>query len=135
MNSPAGNAPGEATKRGVRTNHGLYREAKTLQPILFRKRDSFEMFQERWTVIPRHASAAGDDVVSLERADRHALHVGNPELRREHQEIILQLAEDIFAIPGQIHFVDGSEHVGYSKEGCNEGLTARLGEDPFCSDY
>src|SRR5260370_4139734 len=132
-NDSACDATGEAAKRGVRANHGLYREAKPLKRILFGKRDSFKVLQQRGTVILRHALAAIDDVVSLEGADGHALHVGNSQLSREHQEIVLQFAEDIFAVAGQIHLVDGGEYIGNSEEGSDEGVTSRLGEETFCS--
>src|SRR2546427_347405 len=133
MNGATRDAAGESTKRGVWTNHGLHRKAKGLQRILFGKRDSFEVLQQRWTVIPRHAIAAVDDVVALKRADRHALHAGNSQLSRERQKIALQLAEDILAILSQIHLVHGGEHVGNSQERSDEGVTPRLRKEPFCS--
>src|SRR5713101_5408954 len=105
MNGATRDAAGEATKRGVRTNYGLHRESKTLQRILFTQRNCFEVLQQRWTVIPRHAGAEIDDIVSLQRADRHALNVGNSQLSGKRQKIILQLAENIFTILGEIHFV------------------------------
>src|SRR2546427_7954775 len=122
MNGATCDAAGESTKRGVWTNHGVHRKAKRLQLSLFGKRDSFEVLQQRWTVIPRHAIAAVDDVVALKRADRHALHAGNSQLSRERQEVVLQLAEDIFVILGQVHLVYGSKHVGNSQERSNEGV-------------
>src|SRR5229473_2231538 len=41
MDDTARDAPGESAKRGVRPNNGLHREAKTLQRIIFWKRDGF----------------------------------------------------------------------------------------------
>src|SRR5882762_3229596 len=131
MNDPARDAAGEAAKRGVRTNHGLHREAKTLQRIVFRKRDSFEVLQQSRAQVPRHPLAAVDDVVSLKRADWHALHVCDSQLRRERQEIVLQLEKYIFAIVGQIHLVHGGKHFGDSQERSNEGVAASLREEPF----
>src|SRR2546425_12867272 len=43
MNGATRDAAGESAKRGVRTNHRLDRKAKTLQRILFGKRNSFEV--------------------------------------------------------------------------------------------
>src|SRR2546430_16386423 len=103
MNGSTCDAAGEATKCGVRANHGLYRGAKALQRLSFGKRDSFEMFQQRWAVRPRHAPAAVDNGVTLQRADRHALHAGNSPLSRKRLESVLQLVEGSFAILRQVH--------------------------------
>src|SRR6266849_1259396 len=102
MDDTARDAPGESAKRGVWTNDGLHRKTKTLQGIVLRKRNRFEAFQQRRTSIPPHALAAVDDVVSLQRADGHALHVYNSQLRRERQEIVLKSEKNIFAILDQI---------------------------------
>src|SRR6266851_764903 len=75
--------------------------------------------------------AAVDNVVSLKCADRHALHVCDSQSSRELQEIVLDLEENILAIPGQIHLVHGGEYVGNAQERSNEGVTPRLREEPF----
>src|SRR5260370_36650164 len=41
------------------------------------------------------------------------------------------MEEDIFAIFGQTHLVEGGEHFGDSEERSNEGVTPRLREEPF----
>src|SRR3981081_3071357 len=126
MDDAARDAAGEAAKRGIWTNHGLHRETKTSQRVFIWKRNSFEMFQQGGALIPRHALAAVDDVVSFKRADRHALNVCDPQLSRKRQKIVLQLQENILAILGQVHFVDSCKDVGNSQERSNEGVTPCL---------
>src|SRR6267378_3395782 len=130
MNNSACDAAGEAAKRGVGTNHRLHREAKTLQGIVFRKRDCLEVLQQRRTLIPRHPLAAVDDVVSLKRADRHALDVCDSQPCSERQEIVLQPEKDIFAIVGQVHLVHGGKYFCDSQGRSNEGETQSVREEP-----
>jgi hypothetical protein len=41
------------------------------------------MFEQRRRLVPGRSRAGSDDVIALERADRNAEHIPNPELRRQ----------------------------------------------------
>jgi len=135
MNDAARDAAGKAAKRGVGTNHGLHRETKASQRVFLWKRNCFEMFQQRRALIPQHALAEVNDVVSFNGADGHALNVCDSQLSCEREKIVLQFKENIFAILNEIHFVDSGKDVGNSQERSNESVTSRLREEPLSGIY
>ena len=62
-----------------RADHVLHGEAAVDQVAVGRDVDLFEQVQERGALVPRHVRGPGDDVVAVERRDRHEREVAGLE--------------------------------------------------------
>jgi len=71
-----------------------------------------------------------DDVVSLKRADRHALHVLQFPAARERRKSSCSLRRHL-RDSRQIHLVHGGKHFVNSQKRSNEGVAASLREEPL----
>ena len=67
----------------IGSNYHLHWESQILEGVARADRNGFQVFEQRWPLIPGRALASIDDVVPLQRADGHALYVGDSELPRQ----------------------------------------------------
>src|ERR1700680_1302618 len=79
-NRSARDAACKSPERSIGTNHHLHRESKTFEGIACAERNRLQVLEQRRPLIPKRALASLDDVISLKRADWHALYMGDAEL-------------------------------------------------------
>ena len=88
--------------------------------------DRLEVLQQRRTEIPVQAIAAFDDHVAAQRRHRNALHVDQPELRRDAVELRAQCVEARLVVVDQIHLVDREHDVADAEQASDRGVATRL---------
>jgi len=104
---PTGDAAGEPTKSRVWNESPLAPESENLAANPLREEGTvFEVLQQRWAVITtayacccRRRLSPSSALIGTHRT------LAIPNWAASVTKSSLQLAEDIFAIPGQVHFV------------------------------
>ncbi|MNZ86426.1 hypothetical protein D3C78_1052450 [compost metagenome] len=107
-----GDVAGETAEVEVRPVHPLHRHAerRAARPAVV-QRGAFQMLQQAGALVPRHAGAAFEQVVTLERGERDAVDVGQPELGGEGAVLGLDVAEHRLRIVHQVHLVHRHQHL------------------------
>ena len=84
---------------------------------------------QRRAVVPRRSRGPVDDVVAVQRADRHQLRLGQADAAGQREHLRRHLVEPLLRELDQVHLVDRHHHVGDAQERRDLGVAARLGDD------
>ena len=102
---------GKAAEVQVGTQHQLHRKPEVLHVAVGADVDGLEQRHQRRARVPGHVGAVDDDVVALQRRERHEVHVGELEPRGEVDVIRLDPFEDRLVVVDDVHLVDGDDDV------------------------
>ena len=115
---------------GQASAHGLRNGDITFRPeIVAADIDAVEELEQAFSGIPGHPSAAGDDVVAPEGADRQEADVHVLELGGEGREVFPDRLEHRPVVADQVHLVYDDHEVRHSEKRSDEGVAPRLGQD------
>src|SRR4029077_17384081 len=98
-------AAGKSAEIGIGTNYQLPRESEALEGIARGERNSFQVFEQGWSLVPKHLRAFVHNVVSVMSADGHALCACNSQLFCQVQKIPLHFEKHVFPEIDEIHLI------------------------------
>ncbi len=127
---PAGDGARVTTEVGVGPDDVLDRHARIDEVVIGTDVHLFEVVQQRGPpLVPRHVRGAADDVVALQRRDRHEAQVVDLQFRCETPEFVADLVEALLRPVHQIHLVDAQHQVRHAEQARQERVTAGLLQD------
>ncbi len=99
------------TEVGVRAQDVLHREAEVDQVAIAGDVDRLQVGEQRRPLVPGHACAAVNDVVSVQRADRDEGHITDAQFGGEMHVLVADPLEDLAGVIHQVHLVDRDHEV------------------------
>src|SRR5579859_95501 len=125
-NQSTGDTAGKPPEVGMRANHYLHRESQTFEGIAGAERNRLQVFEQRRSLIPKHALASLYNVISLQRADWHAPDMGDAKLLCQLQKIPLDIQKHIFSVIHEVHFVHCRKNTAYPEKRSDERMAPSL---------
>src|SRR2546423_1209374 len=87
------------------TNHVLHRKTERFRIAIVARRNGLEIIQQASAIEPGCPRAVGDDIVTVQCADREETDFAKSQIANELAELGANLVENFLAEVDQVHFV------------------------------